>query len=158
MQSYRIRRVIPEDLFSLLQLCREHAAYEEAVYTENSQQHELHNYLFKEPARMYCLVAEDAGGELVGYCTYMPELSTWNAAYFIHMDCLYLRPEVRRQGIGTEMIKMITEHAREMGVKEIQWQTPEQNSTAIQFYTAIGASGKHKVRFFLDTFNNVLHG
>ncbi|WP_406278278.1 hypothetical protein OHT93_36785 [Streptomyces sp. NBC_00191] len=44
--------------------------------------------LFSAPARVWCLLA-DCGGELIGYATYNLEFSTWLAAEYVHLDCLF---------------------------------------------------------------------
>ncbi len=43
-----------------------------------------------------------------------------------------------------------SEYAKELGLSEIQWQTPLENLDAIGFYKKIGAQYKNKKRFFWD--------
>lgn len=151
MDQYFVRRLEPMDIDHLLPLLKEHAVYENACYVERDQRHDLEKYIFSDPCRLYCWVVEDGAGRLVGYCTYMFEFSTWKAAHYLHMDCLYLQPQVRGRGIGTQLMERLICHSRELGVTEIQWQTPEDNYGAIEFYRKLGAGSKKKLRFILDT-------
>lgn len=135
---------------ALVPLLKEHALYEGATFAERDQRVNLERYIFSEPCRLYCWVVEDAADRLVGYCTYMLEFSTWKAEHFIHMDCLYLQPQMRSLGIGTQLMEKLICHSRELGVTEIQWQTPEDNYGAIEFYRKMGAQSKKKLRFVLN--------
>jgi len=40
------------------------------------------------------------------------------------------------------------DYALQHKLPEIQWQTPVENTDAIQFYNHIGANPKHKLRYF----------
>ncbi len=150
MKPYTIRRLQPADMDALLGLLEEHALYEGASFELRDQRHNLQRYIFSEPCRLYCWVVSDFTGTLVGYCTYMLEFSTWKAEHFIHMDCLYLQSAARQQGIGTELMRKLIVHSRELGVTEIQWQTPEDNYGAVEFYRKMGAQGKKKLRFIFN--------
>jgi len=66
------------------------------------------------------------------------------------MDCLYMREEARSQGIGAVFMDRIKELSRDLGCHLIQWQTPDFNVRAIQFYKRIGGRALQKERFFLD--------
>jgi GNAT superfamily N-acetyltransferase len=73
----------------------------------------------------------------------------FDAACFLHMDCLYLREETRGLGLGRQLVMEIASLAYRLGCVNVQWQTPVWNERAIRFYQRLGAKGKQKVRFFL---------
>lgn len=145
----RIRRVAPADLEALLQLCREHAAFEGATYVERGQQQALPAALFGPAPALHGWVVE-GDGELAGYMTATLDYATWDACRFVHMDCLYLRPAYRRAGLGRRFIEELRRFATAHDCAEIQWQTPADNADAIAFYRRIGARGKAKQRFYLE--------
>ena len=149
MISYSIRKAMLEDLPVLVELCAEHAEFEQAEYSPLGKADRLHEHFFGTTPSAFCLVAE-ADKTLAGYATYSKEFSTWDAGFYIHMDCLYLRPSFRGYGIGEELINQIREDARGLGCNLIQWQTPKFNTRAIKFYERIGAKQKEKVRFYLN--------
>ncbi|HTI09020.1 MAG TPA: GNAT family N-acetyltransferase [Puia sp.] len=152
MKVYNIRQAGEADIAALLELCCEHAEYENASYLLRNQAAGLAEGIFQEPVRLFCWVVENGNG-LAGYCTYTLEYATWKAAHFIHMDCLYLRKDARNQGLGKALMEKMILHARALNIDEIQWQTPDTNVDAIRFYKRIGAMSKKKIRFFLDPLN-----
>ncbi|MBL8061805.1 MAG: GNAT family N-acetyltransferase [Anaerolineales bacterium] len=147
-RDFVIRRAVPEDLPELVRLCAEHAEFEQAAYSPHGKAERLKAHLFGKTPACFCLVAE-MDAVLSGYATYSKEFSTWDAGFYIHMDCLFLRPHARGLGLGEHLIKQIKQEARSLGCQLIQWQTPKFNTRAIKFYKRIGAMEKEKMRFFL---------
>lgn len=143
-----VRAVRPTDLEPFVALCAEHAAYEKASYSSEGKAELLRVALF-EQKNLYAWVVEDEN-TLVGYATATLEFSTWDVAYFLHMDCLYLKVEARGQGVGEKLIREVAKLAKEKNCVNVQWQTPDWNLRAMNFYKRLGATSKNKVRFFLS--------
>jgi L-amino acid N-acyltransferase YncA len=143
-----VRPVQPTDLEALVTLCAEHAAYEKADYSPAGKAARLHAALF-EGKILYAWVVENEKS-LVGYAAATLEFSTWDAAYFLHLDCLYLKTEGRGQGLGEKLLHEVATLAKEKNCVNVQWQTPDWNLRAMNFYKRLGATSKNKVRFFLD--------
>ncbi|MBS1731717.1 MAG: GNAT family N-acetyltransferase [Bacteroidetes bacterium] len=144
----KIRHVKKEDLTELVILCKEHAQYEKTEYNTLHKEQLLEECLFNDTPSLLCLVVE-ADKKLIGYTTYMSQFSTWEAAYYIYMDCLFLKEGWRGFGLGEKLIEEIKIEGKRLGCSLIQWQTPAFNTRAIKFYNRIGASSKTKERFFL---------
>ena len=149
MINYRIRKALPRDIDELIRLCAEHAEYEQAEYSPNNKKQKLAKQLFSDNPKLYCFIVEGES-EILGYCTYTFDYSTWDADFFAYMDCLYLRPQARNFGIGEELVKHIAKHSKQVNCKIIQWHTPNFNVRAIKFYHRIGATSKQKTRFYLN--------
>lgn len=147
--NYQIRPAEPKDIEELVTLCGEHAAYERASFDPTGKAEAIQRHLF-QTHRFFCYVAEDDSGQLLGYATCMTEFSTWDAALYLHMDCLYLRPPARNLGIGAAFMRVIAGKAAELVCSQIQWQTPQWNVDAIRFYRRLGASSREKLRMYLD--------
>ena len=147
--KYTLRFAIPKDIDEIIMLCQEHAHYERAIYNPEGKAIQLEQHLFHSTPTLYCIIAEDEQG-IFGYATYMKEFSTWEADYYFHMDCLFLREPARNHGIGFAMIHKIALHGDELKIKLMQWQTPEFNTRAIEFYHRLGAQSKKKLRMYLD--------
>ena len=145
-----IRFVSPLDMDALIQLCAEHAAYEKAEYDPYGKKEALSLRLFSPPPPLYCLVVEQQTlpNPIIGYATYMKQFSTWDARYYLYLDCLYLNEQSRGQGLGERLMLRVKEEAQKLGLSEIQWQTPDFNEGAIRFYHRLGATSKNKERFF----------
>ena len=148
--NYQIRKAEPKDIDEIIKLCAEHAEFEKADFSAMGKAEKLAEFLFSDNPPVFCLVAEKDDGEILGYSTFMPEFSTWDADYYVYMDCLFLRPHARSFGIGEQLIKEIARFAKEQNIQQIQWHTPDFNERAIKFYHRIGASSKEKTRFYLN--------
>ncbi len=144
--EYLIRAILPQDLTALIDLCRKHAEYEQAIYETANKEQLLREALFTESPKLFCWVIE-SNKQLVGYASYIFDYSTWDAGTFLYLDCLYLEPQCRGLGIGEEIMQKIREVARQNNCINIQWQTPDFNTRAIKFYERMGGVGKSKVRF-----------
>lgn len=147
--KYTLRFAIPKDIDEIIMLCQEHAHYERAIYNPKGKAIQLEQHLFHSTPTLYCIIAESEQG-ILAYSTYMKEFSTWEADYYFHMDCLFVREPVRNHGIGLAMIQKMISHAVELNIRLLQWQTPEFNTRAIEFYHRLGAHSKKKLRMYLD--------
>ena len=142
-----IRNAIPQDVEQLIDLCAAHAAYEKVDYDPTQKKEKLSEFLFLSENNMQCIVVEE-GHQLVGYVTYIKQFSTWDAGFYLYLDCLFLKESVRGKGIGRQLMNKVCEYAIQENCSEIQWQTPDFNSKAISFYKRLGAHPKTKERFF----------
>jgi GNAT superfamily N-acetyltransferase len=132
----------------LLVLIKEHAAYEKAHFYPDNKKERLIKALFVAPVKLHCWVVI-IDQQLVGFVSFTFDYSTWDAADFMYMDCLFLRAHTRGLGIGTEILRRLKVLAAEKGCVNIQWQTPVFNEPAIKFYHKNSALSKQKVRFTL---------
>ncbi|WP_433515419.1 N-acetyltransferase family protein [Nonomuraea sp. CA-143628] len=143
-----VRPAVPDDLPAVAALCTEHAAFERSGPVPADLADRLGPVLFSENPKAWCLVA-DRGGEVIGYATCSLEFSTWQAAAFVHMDCLFVAEPYRGEGWGRALLDAVQRSAEGRGIGEVQWQTPDWNVDAIRFYHRAGAQGASKVRFSL---------
>jgi GNAT superfamily N-acetyltransferase len=146
--KYAIRGALPEDIPGLVALCSEHAIFERATYDTADKAVRLRRALFSEVPRLYAWVGV-IDDNLIGYATATSEFSTWNAAEYLHMDCLYVQAQHRGTGIGAALMTSVLQLARARGHREIQWQTPSWNIDACRFYRRQGGVAQAKCRFVL---------
>lgn len=144
-----IRLAQQSDMSSLIRLCALHADFEKASYTKQGKEEQLSEHLFSSNPSVHCLVVEKEE-KLIGYATYMKQYATWDANYYLYMDCLFMEDGNRGQGIGEDLMTAIKQEARRLNCSHIQWQTPDFNVRAMKFYDRIGAKSKTKERYFLD--------
>ena len=145
----RVRRAELPDLATLYDLFEEHAAYEGLPFGGRGRESILETMMFAEPIRIFAWVAE-VDHAVSGYMTATIDYSTWSAAPFVYMDCLYLREHCRGHGLGRVFMQELVTFARGRGCKQIQWHTPPDNDLGIGFYRRIGAAHLPKTRFFLE--------
>jgi ribosomal protein S18 acetylase RimI-like enzyme len=143
-----IRQIEPRDLPALVGLCKEHAAYERSEFCDNGQLERLPGAFFGLPPKLHGWVVE-SGNQLVGFMTVTVDFATWTADHFLHMDCLYLKEEFRRKGLGRRLIAELKKFGQNQNISLIQWQTPTHNIDGIRFYEEMGAYSKDKKRYFL---------
>ncbi|MEE9361106.1 MAG: GNAT family N-acetyltransferase [Cellulophaga sp.] len=144
-----IRFVQKKDLSQIIELCKEHADYEKADYERKNKSEVLSNFIFGKNPSLKCLVVEHEN-IIVGYATFMKQFSTWDAEYYIYLDCLFMKETTRGKGLGRLIMERIKEYAKTESCSVIQWQTPDFNKKAIDFYRKIGAISKSKERFSLN--------
>ncbi|MBP0460442.1 GNAT family N-acetyltransferase [Streptomyces montanisoli] len=151
-----IRHALPGDLPELAELAAEHAAYEGATPPPPGLAERLGALLFGQepaaPARartVRVLVAAPARGPLAGYASCTPEFATWQGAEYLHMDCLYLRPEHRGAGLGRRLMAAVVSEGERLGLTQVQWNTPAWNDGAIRFYDRLGGTAAPKLRYSL---------
>lgn len=147
MPKHNIRSASANDAFQILALIEAHAHYEEYSLIIEQQIKALENV---DELPIYLYVVESiVSGDLIGYMSLIKQFSTWDMAWYLYLDCLYLTEHARGKGLGKRMMNFAQEKAREMDILLMQWQTPSNNTKAINFYHAQGAESREKVRFFL---------
>lgn len=117
--EYRIREAKLADIEAIINLCIAHAEYEQAEYTPHVKAEKLTKMLFCKKPKLFCLVAEKEN-TIIGYATYSKECSTWNAEYYVHMDCLFLHEDFRGYGIGEAMINKIINYSKSINSNYIE--------------------------------------
>ena len=151
-QKVILRKAKPIDVLAIIDLCREHAIHEAVAYNSKNKATLLSKQLFQAKDFLQCIVLEYQEN-LVGYATFFKQFSTWQTAFYIYLDCLYLKKDFRGQGLGHQTMLHIKKYAIEQHCFHIQWQTPKANKNAIKFYHSLGAISKKKERFFWDLIN-----
>ncbi|WP_108869050.1 GNAT family N-acetyltransferase [Aquimarina aquimarini] len=141
------------DIEQIIELCEAHALYEKTDFEKGNKKEALFEHLFGAQKSLQCLVVEQ-NNKLQGYATFMKQFSTWDAEFYIYLDCLYLKDATRGKGIGKQIMSIIYKHAIAEKCSIVQWQTPNFNTGAIHFYKKIGATSKSKERFFWSTYKN----
>ncbi len=142
-----IRSLSDEDLPQLLKLCQAHAVFERSAFDVRGKMEAWQQYLVANEEAIFCWVVEHQK-KLIGYASFMKQFSTWEARYYLYLDCLYLDSAYRGLGLGRQLMQRIKVFGQAHHCMEIQWQTPTFNEKAIGFYKALGAKSKSKERFF----------
>jgi ribosomal protein S18 acetylase RimI-like enzyme len=142
----KIRKVRQSDLTKLGELIVEHADYEKQPIGKFVRIPQLKELIFSQNPSIFVWVVEGEQ-ELLGYMSATIDYSTWEAAPFTYLDCLYLTEKARGDGIGFQLMTKLRDFSQTHNCSNIQWQTPPSNSLGISFYRKIGAIELPKVRF-----------
>ena len=145
MMSIRVRSANAADAPQLITLIHDHAAFEQTMATISKDQ--LTKILVSHDPPVRLFVAENQQ-EAVGYAAATLDFSTWRASYWMHLDCLFVRSEWHGNGIGKRLLEYVANDAIHSGADRLEWQTPQWNADAIQFYHSLGALSAIKARFW----------
>ncbi|MCU7372364.1 GNAT family N-acetyltransferase [Paucibacter sp. O1-1] len=139
---------MPGDAAVLAALCREHACYERLAPC-NDDGFEARLAAALAAGRLQAWLA-GRREEALGYASLTLDFATLSARPFAHLDCLYLRPAARGQGLGACLLHEVKQCAVALGCAELQWQTPDWNEAAVRFYLRAGATLRDKKRFAMS--------
>lgn len=143
-----IRQARLSDLDELIYLIKAHAEFEKSSIEDHSIKLRIRKIIQDDQPQLHFFVAE-FHQKLVGYCSVSLEFSTWKASNYVHMDCLFVTSEARGMNIGKTLFKKVSEFAMKRNINEVQWQTPDWNTNAHNFYKSLGASYSPKYRYVL---------
>jgi GNAT superfamily N-acetyltransferase len=133
-----LRPAVPADVPAIRSLIRELAEYErepeKAVATEAD--------LFRDgfgPAPRYQCVMAVWNGEVAGFAFYFHNYSTWQGKWGLYLEDLFVRPALRKNGIGKALLVELARTAVREKCGRFQWQVLDWNQPAIDFYEKLGA-------------------
>jgi len=142
-----IRDATPDDAPALLHLIRDHAKYEQSHATLTE---ETLRSLLEAPQPPTVLIVAEEGEGLAGYAALTFDYSLWRGEKYGHLDCLFVRGELRGRRIGEKLLACVKDKARAAGAQRLEWQTPDWNEGAVRFYRREGGTAALKMRFSLD--------
>lgn len=88
--------------------------------------------------RSLIYVAEDTGGEVVGFALTRPSKSETVGDDVAELDLLYINTNRQRQGIGRALVLATAAHLVELGVSTLQILTPVDHAQGRAFYDKLG--------------------
>jgi GNAT superfamily N-acetyltransferase len=144
--SYAIRAARPEDVPGILALMRELAEYEKLTAIFAATEDSLRASLFGRTPAAECLVAErvpapdsaEAPG-LLAYAVWFHNYSTFLCRRGLYLEDVYVRADMRGQGIGRSLLQRLAAIAVERGCGRFEWTVLDWNQPAIDFYESLGA-------------------
>ena len=132
-----LREATPADVPQIHSFIRALAEYEREPESVLTSEADLVRDGFGPNPRFHCLMA-DFDGIPAGFALYFPIYSTWTGAG-IHLEDLFVLPELRGKGIGKALITRVAAIASADGLQRLQWNVLEWNTPAIGFYESLGA-------------------
>lgn len=136
----QIRAALSADVPVIVALIRELAEYEKAAPGALSLTEDmLYDALFGPHPSVEGLVAV-RGPDVAGYALYFHNFSSWRGKRGVFLEDLYVRPELRGQGVGKALFDEVTRTAAARGCGRVEWMVLDWNQTAIDFYKSQGAT------------------
>lgn len=139
-QQIAIRSANAEDVPLILAFIRELALYERDPDAVVATEADLLRDGFSpdSPRRFDCLIAM-YNDVPAGFALYFHNYSTWCGRAGIHLEDLFVRPELRGLGIGKALLRDVARIAVQEGCVRFQWDVLEWNLPSIGFYEQMGA-------------------
>jgi GNAT superfamily N-acetyltransferase len=134
----RIRAATEADSQLLFDLIVELATYEKAPEKVTGDPQTLRRTLFEQRAAEALVI--ESGGEVAGYAIYFTTFSSWECRSGIWLEDVYVRPAMRRRGIGRKVMEHLAGLALERGHVRLDWCALDWNRPALDFYDEIGAT------------------
>jgi GNAT superfamily N-acetyltransferase len=127
----KIRHAIIGDEAAIMELIRALALFEKAPHEVINTPENLKKHLFEE--QICDAIVAEVANQIVGFALYYTSYSTWKGKC-LYLEDLFVIPEYRKQGIGSELFDMVVQIAKEKQVKRMDWQVLDWNQPAIDFY------------------------
>src|SRR4051812_45904979 len=114
------------------------AEYEQLAKECFATEEKLERTLFGErPAAEALLAFVD--GEAAGFALFFCNYSTFLAQPGLYLEDLFVKPDLRRRGVGRALFRRLAQIAVERGCGRFEWSALDWNATAIAFYEGMGA-------------------
>jgi len=142
-----IRPATRADVPQILAFIRALATYEREPDAVTATEADLLRDGFGPNPFYFCLIAESDGSP-AGFALCFFSYSTWLGQPGLYLEDLFVHPQFRGLGIGKGLLQRVAAIAIEKGCPRLQWEVLDWNTSAIDFYRAMGAD-------FMDTWRNV---
>lgn len=137
--TYRIEPARPEDCAIVAGLIRDLAVYEKMADECRVTEADIRREVFGPKPSAEVLLAW-ANGEAVACAIFFQNFSTFLGRPGLYLEDLFVKPDFRRLGIGTGMLKRLAQIAVERNYGRLEWAVLEWNELAKERYRKIGAA------------------
>ena len=134
-----IREARLSDISTIHDMIVELAVYEKEPDAVVATPRDLEDALFGSAPALFAHVAEDGGGNVVGFALWFLNYSTWLGKHGIYLEDLYVKPEHRGAGYGAALLSTLASICLERGYGRLEWWVLDWNTPARDFYSSIGA-------------------
>ncbi|HEY1752877.1 MAG TPA: GNAT family N-acetyltransferase [Caulobacteraceae bacterium] len=136
-----VRPARADDAELIVRFIRALADYERLLHEVKVTPADVVRDLFGERPRAFCDIAE-TDGEPVGFALWFYNYSTFEAAFGLYLEDLFVVPQARGTGAGLALMRRLARRCRDEGLKRLEWAVLDWNAVAIGFYDRLGATAK----------------
>ena len=136
--SVAIRAARPADRALIFALALELADHQDLRHDFDVTPEGLAATLFAPEPRVHCDIAE-WNGEPAGFALWFLHYSTFRGRYGLYLEDLFVRPAMRRRGIGKALMEQLARRCIADGYVRLEWAVLDRNPQSIEFYRSIGA-------------------
>jgi GNAT superfamily N-acetyltransferase len=134
-----IRPATADDALLLKTLIHELAKYERLDHETIITEEDVLRDGFGPQPKFRALIAEWEG-QPAGYALFFEFYSTFQGRAGIFLEDIFVRPELRKKGIGKELLARVAKVAWDGDYFCLRWEVLDWNKPAIDFYENLGAT------------------
>ena len=138
MEPLVIRRATRADVPLVFELIKGLATYERRPQDMTGSEDALAYWLFER--RVATVLIGELEGRSVVYALYYPVFGSFAAEGRVHLEDLFILPELRGKGLGLQMLSRVASEILSEGYTGMEWSALSWNTSAIQFYSRQGAT------------------
>jgi GNAT superfamily N-acetyltransferase len=143
-----IRPATVEDAALLATMIGELAEYEQLAHELGVTAESIARDAFGPRPKFRAVIAE-WDGKPAGYAVFYEFYSTFQGRAGLFLEDIYVRPHLRKQGIGLALLNHVARIAWDENYFCMRWEVLDWNKPAIDFYNRLGAA-------FLDEWKAVM--
>jgi GNAT superfamily N-acetyltransferase len=138
MDKVRIVPAMERDVPQILELIKGLAEYERLAHVVEADEERLRRTLFGERSAAEVFLAFE-GEECAGFALFFTNYSTFLGKPGLYLEDVFVKPHLRRNGIGLALLKKLAAIAQERDYGRMEWSVLDWNEAAINFYKKLGA-------------------
>lgn len=149
-EELTIHQATEHDVPLLLKFIRALADYEKLLHEVVATEESIQESLFSEESAAEALIVK-ANGEPAAFAVYFHNFSTFTGRRGLYLEDLFVKPDLRRQGIGKKLLGHLAKIAVDRDCSRFEWAALDWNEPGIRFYEELGAEKMGQYRLFRMT-------
>jgi GNAT superfamily N-acetyltransferase len=133
-----IRPAGAADAPTIAALVRELADYEKLLHEARATPEDFLRELESDQPVIHVLIAE-WDGKPAGFALYFFNFSTFVGRPGLYLEDLFVRPGMRKHGIGRGLLRALARIARDRDCGRMEWAVLDWNEPALKFYKSLDA-------------------
>jgi ribosomal protein S18 acetylase RimI-like enzyme len=145
--SLDIRPATPSDIELLMQLIHELVLAEQFPFEVTVRAADLKQSLFGPKPAAEAVIAEYES-RVAGFAVFYETFATTTGRRGLHLDDLFIRPSFQGRGFGRQLLCYVARVARSRQCARFEWWSLRTNTSAIDFYKALGVRPMEELLIF----------